>query len=67
MKIKFNGTITELSCDIATLDALAGIKANDKDGLITMVNQHHVRHEDWKTCKLSDGDIIEFFTFAGGG
>jgi len=66
IKVKINGKETELNSTSTIKDMLNFINYQGKMFVIEK-NLEIVPKEEYETCKLSDGDVVEIVAFAGGG
>lgn len=66
MIISLNGRQKELA-DNQNLEQIIKLLCKKPDCVITEVNENIVKHTDWQTTNIKDGDTIEIVTFVGGG
>ncbi|MBL0721654.1 MAG: sulfur carrier protein ThiS [Sulfurovum sp.] len=66
MKIKVNGEIKEYQ-DSLTLDELINNLGIRDKVMASAVNMEIVKKDNWNSCILKDGDIVELLDFVGGG
>jgi sulfur carrier protein len=66
MKLKLNGTITELE-DITTVEELLNGLQIEPLRVAVEVNLEIVKKHDYKKHVLKDGDEVEIVNFVGGG
>ncbi|SFV61924.1 hypothetical protein MNB_SV-9-1203 [hydrothermal vent metagenome] len=66
MNIKVNGEVKEYP-DNLTLDKLIDDLGIKDKVMASAVNMEIVKKDNWSSCILKDGDIIELLDFVGGG
>ncbi len=66
MKITLNGEETNVDDGTKLVDLLSSFSIKD-DPVAAQVNDDIIRHEDFSTRTLKDGDVVELFRMMGGG
>jgi len=66
MNIKVNGEVKEYPENL-TLDKLIDDLGIKDKVMASAVNMEIVKKDNWSSCILKDGDIIELLDFVGGG
>ena len=66
MNIKVNGEVKEYPNNL-TLDKLIDDLGIKDKVMASAVNMEIVKKDNWSSCILKDGDIIELLDFVGGG
>ena len=66
MKLKLNGTETEIRDNLTVTGLLEELKIEPK-GVAVEVNLVIIKKPDYENCQLKDGDSVEIVNFVGGG
>ncbi len=66
MKLKLNGTDSEVKDDLTVTGLLNELKIEPK-GVAVEVNLIIIKKIDYDSCQLKDGDSVEVVNFVGGG
>lgn len=67
MTIQVNGEPFQTEIPISVTTLLKEARVEAPEYVTVQLNQHFIRRDDFDTTVLSDGDVVDFLYYMGGG